>query len=289
MKVERVQTAHWLLLSWALPAMLVAAFGLFAPDTKTNRPGSGANHEALGTATYQLKQGQSLWSVATFLLEMEGVRNPQEKGQLVTNDYVNGVTDAVRRIVIESQRRGFLPLGFDPWGPSRFTLPVGQHLAITIGGTQKADSGEKPKPTASFICPTRSMNSLAQELFNAANNERMQQDLPELAVSDCATYVAQIRSEDLAANSYFSHTSPKGETAFSLMDHYNVPYGWAGENLARNNYPSNKAAAVAISDLMKSPGHRANILSTTYTSMGVGYAAGRNGMRYFTMVLIGPP
>jgi uncharacterized protein YkwD len=153
------------------------------------------------------------------------------------------------------------------------------------------DDNDNPPspPPPSGGCPSASMNGMAQALFNATNQARAQNGMGALSASGCVTYVAQIRSEDMAANNYFSHTSPNGSTAFTLMDQYGVPYGWAGENLARNNYPSNEAVSVAIRDLMNSPGHRANILSGNYTSMGIGYAVDGSGMHYFTMVFTGPP
>jgi len=88
---------------------------------------------------------------------------------------------------------------------------------------------------------------------------------------------------------YFSHTSPSGQTAFTLLDAYAVPHGWAGENLARNNYPDDQTVGVAIRDLMASSGHRANILNANYTSLGVAVAFDGTGMKYFTMIFIGPP
>ena len=113
--------------------------------------------------------------------------------------------------------------------------------------------------------------------------------MPALGAAGCVTYVAQIRSDDMASLDYFSHTSPNGDTAFSLLDDYRVPHGWAGENLARNNYPDDQTVAVAIRDLMASDGHRANILSTNFTSIGVAAAFDGAGMKYFTMIFIGPP
>jgi len=93
----------------------------------------------------------------------------------------------------------------------------------------------------------------------------------------------------MASVGYFSHTSPTGQTAFSLLDAYRVPHGWSGENLARNNYPDDETVAVAIRDLMASASHRENILSGNYTSMGVAVAFDGVGMKYFTMVFVGPP
>ncbi len=133
------------------------------------------------------------------------------------------------------------------------------------------------------------MSDPALTLFNAINNGRTEQGLPALAVHGCLVFVAQLRSQDMATRGYFSHTSPDGETAFSLMDQYGVPYGWAGENLARNNYPDDESVGVAIRDLMASEGHNAIILNTNFTHLGVGAVDDGAGMKYYTMIFIGPP
>lgn len=136
--------------------------------------------------------------------------------------------------------------------------------------------------------PIYTESDLAQVLFNAINEERIQRRLPPLAIHRNVGDIAKLRSDDMAKRGYFSHTSPEGETAFSLLDRYGIPYGWAGENLARNNYPGNQTAEVAIRDLMASEGHRANILSGHYTHLGVSVAIDTTGMKYYTMIFIGP-
>ena len=52
---------------------------------------------------------------------------------------------------------------------------------------------------------------------------------------------------------------------------------------------SAETVAVAIRDLMASQGHRNNILSPNYSNLGVGFAEDATGMKYFTMVFLGPP
>ncbi len=146
-----------------------------------------------------------------------------------------------------------------------------------------------PPPPPPRSCPTASMSGFALDLFNAINGQRVQNGESPLAADGCVTYVAQLRSNDMATRNYFSHTSPDGTGAFDLLDAYGVPHGWAGENLARNNYPDDQSVGVAIRDLMASPGHRDNILSTNYTALGVGFAEDGTGMKYYTMVFIGPP
>jgi uncharacterized protein YkwD len=132
-----------------------------------------------------------------------------------------------------------------------------------------------------------SLVPLEADLTSRLNAERAAAGLSALAIDTDLVAVARIRSQDMASRGYFSHTSPEGQTAFSLLDQRGIPYSWAGENLARNNYPLAETVAVAIHDLMASPSHRDNILNPNYTRVGVGYAEDSSGMRYFTMVFVG--
>jgi len=91
----------------------------------------------------------------------------------------------------------------------------------------------------------------------------------------------------MATNNYLAHTSPTGETAFTLLAQARYPYALAGENIARNNYGPTQAASVSMAGFMNSAGHRENILDPTFRSVGVGYAVGANGMIYFAVVFAG--
>lgn len=174
----------------------------------------------------------------------------------------------------------------EPQAPAQPQIPA---QPVEVPQEEPAAPPVAPEEPPAPSCPSASMSGFALALFNAVNNERTQQGLPALATHGCVVYVAQLRSDDMASRGYFSHTSPEGETAFSLLDRYGVPHGWAGENLARNNYPDDQTVAVAIRDLMASEGHRANILSGNYTHLGVAVAFDGAGMKYFTMIFIGPP
>jgi uncharacterized protein YkwD len=132
-----------------------------------------------------------------------------------------------------------------------------------------------------------SLAPLEADLTSHLNAERVAAGLPPLAIDANLVAIGRVRSQDMAARGYFSHASPEGQSAFTLLDQWGVPYSWAGENLARNNYPLQEAVAVAIGDLMASPSHRDNILSPNYTRVGVGYAEDASGMRYFTMIFVG--
>ena len=63
-------------------------------------------------------------------------------------------------------------------------------------------------------------------------------------------------------------------------------YAWQawGENLAAGQ----PTAADAVSTWMSSSGHRANILSTTFTELGGGYSTDAHGRAYYVQVFATP-
>ena len=134
------------------------------------------------------------------------------------------------------------------------------------------------------------MDAASQQLFADTNARRVANGLAPLRVNGYLVGIARLRSQDMAAHNYFAHISPiTGDDAFSLMDAHGVPYGWAGENLAKNNYPGDQAVSVADNALWNSPPHRENILGPNYTDVGIALVADASGMNYFTIVFTGPP
>lgn len=174
-----------------------------------------------------------------------------------------------------------LPPTPTPEAPAAPPASVPQYVESPPSPPQQPQA---PPPAAQPGCPTAAMSGYGLDLFNAVNAQRAANGMGALAANGCLVYVAQLRSNDMAARGYFSHTSPDGSTAFSLMDYYGIPYGWAGENLARNNYPDDQSVGVAINELMNSAGHRDNILHTAYRQIGVAVAIDGSGMKYFTMI-----
>ena len=150
-----------------------------------------------------------------------------------------------------------------------------------------------PLPAAAPATPwgldTAPMDAPAQQLFDDTNGRRASVGLPPLRVNGYLIGIARIRSHDMADHNYFAHVSPiTGDDAFSLMDKHGVPYGWAGENLAKNNYPDSQCVSVADVALWNSPHHRENILNPNYTDMGIALVIDPTGMKYFTVIFTGP-
>ncbi len=144
-----------------------------------------------------------------------------------------------------------------------------------------------PPPPSPPQAPVVSLVAFEADIFAGINAERVAVGLPALQLDPNLVMVARERSNDMAQKGYFAHVSPTGETAFTIMDRYGIPYAWAGENLARNNYPDDESVAVTMRDWMASQGHRDNILNPHYSTVGVGAAVDGAGMKYFTLVFVG--
>ena len=148
-----------------------------------------------------------------------------------------------------------------------------------------------PPPTATPLPPppppSTKLTAFESDILAGVNAQRTAAGMAPLQLDPNLVMVARERSNDMVQKGYFGHVSPTGDTAFSLMDRYGIPYGWAGENLARNNYPDDETVAVSLRDWMASQGHRDNILGPHYQTIGVGAAEDGAGMKYFTLVFVG--
>lgn len=117
-------------------------------------------------------------------------------------------------------------------------------------------------------------SSYAAQVVSLVNAERAKHGLPALTIDSRAAAAAQVRAGEL--NQAFSHTRPDGRSCFTALTEAGVSYRGAGENIA---YGQTSPQQV-MQAWMNSDGHRANILSNKYTSIGVGYTV-KNGVAYW--------
>jgi uncharacterized protein YkwD len=147
-----------------------------------------------------------------------------------------------------------------------------------------------PPPPASAPppAPVGGLSALEQQLFDGQNAERVRAGLAPLRLDGALQGVARRRANDMASKGYFSHTSPTGETAFSLIDAAGIYAPYAAENIAFNNYANSQSATAALQSFMASASHRANILNGRYTRVGVAVATTASGYKYYAVVFAGP-
>jgi uncharacterized membrane protein required for colicin V production len=108
-----------------------------------------------------------------------------------------------------------------------------------------------------------------QRMLILVNRERTSRGLNALTLNPTAREVARAHSKDMFARGYFSHVTPEGQDPFTRMKNGGVKFGAAGENLALA-----PTLSAAHDGLMNSPGHRANILSPDYHTVGIGIIDG---------------
>jgi uncharacterized protein YkwD len=119
-------------------------------------------------------------------------------------------------------------------------------------------------------------------MFEETNAARRAAALPALGRSMNLMSAAQMQADQMAQANTMAHDIPSAAypTLQSRMDAVSYPYRAVGENVAEGY----QGGAGVVQGWMRSPGHRANILSAEYTELGTGAARARNGRAYYAQV-----
>ena len=83
-------------------------------------------------------------------------------------------------------------------------------------------------------------------------------------------------------NNYFSHNSPTYGSPFDMLKSFGISYNSAGENIAGHS-----TAEKAFEAWMNSPGHKANILNSSYNYTGIGVVTSSKYGKIFTQMFVG--
>jgi uncharacterized protein YkwD len=110
---------------------------------------------------------------------------------------------------------------------------------------------------------------LEAQMLALVNQERTSRGLKPVVADPQLVPVARLHSQDMFRRGYFSHYTPEGKDPFERMKVYGIQYMAAGENLALG-----QTLRICHEGLMKSPGHRANILNPAYGRLGIGIMDG---------------
>lgn len=107
------------------------------------------------------------------------------------------------------------------------------------------------------------------EILRLVNVERAKVGVPALTMgSSSLLSAAAVRAQEISVS--FSHTRPNGTSCFSVLSEYGISYSAAGENILKG--PAGYMTPAQVMSLwMSSDGHRSNILSPYFKSLGIGY------------------
>lgn len=126
-------------------------------------------------------------------------------------------------------------------------------------------------------------SSQAAQVLKIVNSHRKSAGLKALSSDAKLNYLAQLKAEDMAENKYFSHNSPTYGSAFEMLKKHGYAYKTAGENIAKGQ----KTPQAVMKAWMNSQGHRQNILSSSYSKLGVGCAKASDGTLYWVQIFAG--
>ncbi|MGE4548265.1 MAG: CAP domain-containing protein [Intestinibacillus sp.] len=162
---------------------------------------------------------------------------------------------------------------------SKTTKPSQPSQNSNSGGSTDTTTPSTPSDTTDT--GSNAASSYAAEVVRLVNVEREKAGLSALTIDSKTQAAAQTRAAELQQS--FSHTRPNGSSPFTALAEAGVSYKAAGENIAMGQ----KTPAEVVNAWMNSSGHRANILGSQFTSIGVGYVTGSNGYAYWAQEFIG--
>jgi uncharacterized protein YkwD len=139
---------------------------------------------------------------------------------------------------------------------------------------KKAPAPVAPAPESAPRAATASPSDAAQ-LISMVNQYRADHGLPALARAGDATAKAQKHSDDMAAQGRMFHSSSMSS---------GISPGWSslGENVGVGG------SASQVESMFEASGpHRSNILSESFTQIGVGVTIGDDGQLYVTEFFVG--
>ncbi|WP_173918349.1 CAP domain-containing protein [Halobacillus sp. Marseille-Q1614] len=123
------------------------------------------------------------------------------------------------------------------------------------------------------------LSEAEEHVIELTNEARESQGLEPLSINQQVAEVAQMKSEDMAKNNYFAHSSPTYGSPIQMLQSQNVDFQRAAENIAYGIQTPEEV----VDGWMNSPSHRRNILDPNLKEIGVGYV--ENG-HYWTQLFI---
>ncbi|WP_241968416.1 CAP domain-containing protein [Streptomyces sp. ICBB 8177] len=159
-------------------------------------------------------------------------------------------------------------------GPTVTVPPSGSGAGTASGGATSSGPASGPAtPVATATPSAQSASAVAAgEVLALVNQARAKAGCQPLATDAKLTALAQDFSTEMGTRGFFDHTDPDGKSPWDRAKTLGIG-NLAGENIARGQAD----AQAVMAAWMQSPGHRANILSCDYHSIGIGVYYGPDG------------
>ncbi len=165
-------------------------------------------------------------------------------------------------------------VGFEVyWDSENGCVQVESGKPYTGEAPAKAEP-DKPLSRPEDTSTTIDVNALKQDIIDRTNALRKENGVAALRINDRLMQAAQVRADEMASSSVYSHTRPDGRRNISVTD---CPY--VGENIHRIAdcaLQGKSVSEAAVWSWNLSGGHRDNLLEKNYAETGVGLSRGVN-------------
>ncbi|RII33028.1 CAP domain-containing protein [Clostridium chromiireducens] len=112
--------------------------------------------------------------------------------------------------------------------------------------------------------------SAEQKILDLMNAKRTEAGLQPLTMDNTLVQVARYKSNDMIQNNFFDHTNPDGTKWTNWLQDIGYKYTTTGENIAYNT----SDPVELFNQWWNSPGHRANMMNSSYNKVGIGVIFG---------------
>lgn len=168
----------------------------------------------------------------------------------------------------------------EAYAASRDEVPAENEAAAPADNKAAAPAQKRAATAKTETTSTSAPSSSNYErrVVELVNIERQKNGLSPLTLDSAISNVARIKSKDMSDNNYFAHHSPTYGSAGDMLTQFGIKYSAWGENIAAGQ----RTPEDVVNGWMNSEGHKANILSSDFSKIGVGYV--NNGRPHWTQI-----
>ena len=259
-----------ILFAFLLSLSLTACSASYVPSASTDTAAAQGSESlstsdgVVGTPPVEDSKQEEISSVTQAVPETSESDSPQNTPSAKSTAPVHH-NDAVSQIPSSSQ-----DVSSESSSESPSSIPVQPAVP------SQPEENTSSKPVFSDQAAT-APSDLPQQVIQLVNQERSKAGLAPLAADTQLNADALVRARE--TTKVFDHVRPNGSSFATAVT---IEWGTVGENIAWGQ----NSAQMVMNTWMNSPGHRQNILSSSYTKNGVGVAE-ENGKLYWVQLFVG--
>lgn len=162
-----------------------------------------------------------------------------------------------------------------------FNRIIAGAIALSFVGMTQSFTPYTDTSAVSSDDMSETLSEYVREIASIVNEERANNGLAPLTLCPELNAVSDIRAEELPET--FDHVRPDGASWKTVLDENNIVTFSKGENILQMDERPQSIPEEAMRLWMNSTGHRANILDTDFTNIGIG-AYYLNDTYYFVQI-----